>query len=95
MMNKIFNLIQNKTPLKSTLKERCDDDGILIVLADNLEIFYFNDVAASIFSFMDGKTTIIEIFHKIQEIYEVPDTELANDLVKITRDFQWNGLIKI
>ena len=92
-MKSMFRFLENEIPRKTILKERVDDDGILIVLSKGLEIFYFNDVASDIFSFIDGKSSISDIYSKMKIIYEVEEDELKNDLTNLIRDFQWSNLI--
>lgn len=92
MHNVIFNQIKNLFVIPNIRKKR-EDEGFVLVMNDNLEIFIFNNTAQNILSLINGEKTIIQLKNELMEMYDVQETVLIDDLIEITRDLQWKKLI--
>ena len=88
----IFDWMKNKIPHCVYVKKRMNDD-ILIVTGKDLMIYYLNPTAASFFNYTDGKSSISDIKQRFLSDFDVTESELEQDLIKLIRDLQWKKLI--
>jgi len=91
-MNVIFQKLKVLVPYKACLKEKSNGD-FQIVANKAGEIFYLNETSKAFYSYCDGIRTIADIHNSLQDIYDVDADELANDLVDLVRDMQWNEIL--
>lgn len=91
-MNNLFNTINELIPIQNFIKLRKNND-FLILMSDNLEIQYLNEVAKDFYLFIDGKMKVKEIIEKMLDVYEVEKEILEKDIVHLIRDLQWKNLI--
>lgn len=93
-MNEVYTLIKEYIPIKDTLREK--ENGEFLILANkNSDIYYLNDMARVMYSLIDNKISIDDIYTKIKQEYEVNDNELKADIVDFIRDLQWKKLIRL
>lgn len=93
-MNEVYTLIKEYIPIKDTLREK--ENGKFLILANkNSDIYYLNDMARVMYSLIDNKISIDDIYTKIKQEYEVNDNELKADIVDFIRDLQWKKLIRL
>lgn len=81
-------------PKFEALKSRTEGD-ILIVSNDGLELFYFNETAASFCCKADGTKTLSEIIALMQQEYEVDQEELTSDILNLVRELQWSKVLQM
>ena len=87
-------MIKEYIPIKDTLREK--ENGEFLILANkNSDIYYLNDMARVMYSLIDNKISIDDIYTKIKQEYEVNDNELKADIVDFIRDLQWKKLIRL
>src|SRR4051812_30771147 len=63
-------------------------------VGDLNSIYTLNTVANDIWGLLDGKRTVAEIVHKLEQEYEVDPTILANDVCRVLDDLSGEGLIR-
>ncbi len=90
----IFEWLENKIPRVSFVKQRMNDD-VLIICADNLTIYYLNATAAMFIDLADGTATVGDIKQKFLSRYDVDERELENDFVEMIRDLQWKKILTL
>lgn len=91
-MNNLFNTINELIPIQNFIKLR-NNNNFLILMSDNLEIQYLNEVAKDFYLFIDGKRKVKEIIDKMLGIYDVEKEVLQKDIIHLIRDLQWKNLI--
>ncbi|MGL6100620.1 MAG: PqqD family protein [Fusobacteriaceae bacterium] len=91
-MNNLFNNINELVPIQNFVKFRTNNE-YLILMSDNLEIEYLNEVAKDFYLFIDEKTKVKEIIEKMLKVYEVEKEVLEKDIIHLIRDLQWKNLI--
>lgn len=92
--NHVYNLIKDKIPVKTCLKER-NDNNFLIVSSNNLKIHYFNETAKDFYCLVDGNMTINKIISKLLRLYKVERNIITKDIISLIREMQWNELIAL
>lgn len=90
LLNHLGGLYPRFEPLKSRL-----EGDILIVSNNNLELFYFNETAASFCNKADGTKTLNEIIDLMQQEYDVEPAELTNDMLNLVRELQWSQVLQM
>ena len=90
----IFAWLENKIPSVTFVKKRMND-GVLIICADNLAIYYLNSTAAFFIELADGKSTVGDIKRKFLARYDVDERELERDFVEMIRDLQWKKILTL
>lgn len=90
----IFAWLENKIPRCSFVKNRMNDD-VLIICAEDLMIYYLNSTAAFFIELADGKSTVGEIKNKFLSRYDVNERELEKDFVEMIRDLQWKKILTL
>lgn len=93
-MNIIFEKLRKLIPYKTCLKEKQNDD-LLIVANENGDIFYLNETSRDFYEHCNDSSTIEEIFRYMLDTYDVEEDELANDIVSMVRDLQWNNVLSL
>lgn len=93
-MNNLFDNINELIPIQNYVKLRENND-FLILMSDNLEIQYLNEVAKDFYLLIDGKVKVKEIMAKMLSIYQVEKEILQKDIVHLIRDLQWKNLITL
>lgn len=91
-MNIIYNKIKELIPLRNALKIR-EDGCYLIVMPQNGNIQYLNEVAREFYLLIDGKKNIECIVKRMLEEYDVSYDELQIDILNLVRELQWSQLI--
>lgn len=90
----IYEWMKQKVLKKHFLKSRINGD-MLIIVNDELEIYYLNQTARHLFETIDNKKTLNDIEKEMLNIYDVSVNDLRNDLVDIIRDLQWKKLLTL
>ena len=90
----IFEWLEDKIPRVSFVKQRMNDD-VLIICADSLTIYYLNATAAFFIELADGKSTVGDIKRKFLARYDVDERELESDFVEMIRDLQWKRILTL
>ena len=90
----IFAWLENKIPSVTFVKKRMND-GVLIICADNLAIYYLNSTAAFFIELADSKSTVGDIKRKFLARYDVDERELERDFVEMIRDLQWKKILTL
>ena len=93
-MFEIFDIIKDDIPLKNNLKER-NNQEFVIISNEDLDVFYLNETAKFIWENCDGDSSIEEIYLRIMKEYDVESAVLKNDIIEVIRDLQWKKLILI
>lgn len=94
MSKLVYTLIKEYIPIRDTLKEK-ENGNFFIVANKSSDIYYLNNMAKEIYSLIDNKLSIQEIYEKIKSEYDIDELELKNDIVEFIRDLQWKHLIKL
>ncbi|MBQ6297675.1 MAG: PqqD family protein [Selenomonadaceae bacterium] len=90
----IFSWLENKIPCISFVKKRMND-GVLIICAENLTIYYLNSTAAYFIELANGTVTVGDIKQKFLDRYAVEERELEKDFVEMIRDLQWKKILTL
>ena len=90
----IFEWLEDKIPRVSFVKQRMNDD-VLIICADSLTIYYLNATAAFFIELADGTATVGDIKRKFLARYDVDERELESDFVEMIRDLQWKRILTL
>lgn len=93
-MSVVFEKIKTLKPSQIFLKKR-EDNNFLVVSNLSQEIFYLNGIAREFYENCNANETILTIFEKLFEEYEVEKEVLESDLVELIRDFQWKNLLEL
>lgn len=80
-------------PCRSWRKARKEGD-VLLVINDNLELYYLNDTADFFLSYCDGSRTLNSIIEQMANEYDIEMNVLVRDICLLIRDLQWNRLIE-
>lgn len=91
-MYSTYNRMKGFYPCATHIKKRREGD-FLIVISEDLEIQYFNEVAMDFYLKFDGKRTVEKIVTELLDEYEVEKSTLESDAVSLIRDLQWKNLI--
>ena len=71
------------------------NDGVLIICAENLTIYYLNSTAAYFIELANGTVTVGDIKQKFLDRYAVEERELEKDFVEMIRDLQWKKILTL
>ena len=73
---------------------KIDDDAILIDM-DEEEVTHFNEVAAQIWTSLDGKTSVTGIIEQIQRLFDVDLEKAKNDVFAFLKTLLQREMVKI
>ncbi|MVX66922.1 PqqD family peptide modification chaperone [Clostridium chromiireducens] len=93
-MSNIYNQIKDLIPFKTYVKAKSNGE-FLIVMSENLEIQYLNEVAKDFYELIDGNKELDVLVQEMAEIYDVEKEVLENDMFHLIRDLQWQNLISL
>ena len=93
-MNTAYNMLKDYIPVHNALKTRIDGEFMIVSNRSN-EIYYLNEMAKYMWSFLDGNTNIEGLCNEILSEYDVERSSLECDIVNFIRDLQWKELIRI
>ena len=93
-MSNIYNHIKDLIPFKTYIKAK-NDGEFLIVMSENLEIQYLNEVAKDFYELIDGNKGLDVLVQEMTELYDTEKEILENDLFHLVRDLQWKNLISL
>ena len=88
----VKKILMESVPHTKILKLR-EEGETLIVVTLNMETFFLNEVAKDFIKLCDGKRRLIEIIENLGEIYDVEKNILTDDLMEITRDYQYKRIL--
>jgi hypothetical protein len=90
----VFELIKNYKPFSIAAKTR-KEGNFLIVMADDLSIYYLNQVALDFYNLCDGTISIEKALDILINEYDVDIEILKKDIMILIRDLQWSKIIRL
>jgi len=71
------------------------DGDFLIVMNDNLEIFYLTETAREMMACITDKIKIDDLYQKIITEYDVDPLTLKSDLLDFIKEMQWKKVVSL
>lgn len=93
-MNTVYEFIKNLIPCQVYTKKR-DNEDFLIVLNENLELYFLNETAKDFYKRCDSFNSIDNIYTSMLKEYDVDENVLKQDILSLIRDFQWQEIIEL
>ena len=79
---------------KDVLMQKVGDDAILLNL-NTENYFALDEVGTRIINTLQESDSVTQAVRKLVEIYEVDETKLTNDAIRLVKECEQNGLLQV
>jgi hypothetical protein len=71
------------------------DDEIVLLDIEEGDFYTLNQVAAEIWRFIDGKSTIGDIIGRIMTLYDADEAQVRDDVIRVIGSFTDRNLVSL